>query len=853
MEAFFLRIVNMSIAATYLVLAVMAVRLVFRNAPRWLLCALWGMVAFRLICPFSLESALSLIPSAQPLPREIIHTAHPAIDSGIPGLDAVVNPVLETSLTPKSPANSVNPTQIWSFLLAQLWVLGMILMFLYALVSYLRIHHKVATAIPISKGVKRSEFMDTPFLLGLLRPIIYLPASMEAEDMPYVVAHERSHIRRRDHWWKPLGFLLLSIYWFNPVMWIAYVLLCRDIEAACDEKVIRDLSIDGRRAYSTALLNCSIRRSGIAACPLAFGEVGVKDRVKAVMSYKKPAFWLIATALALSCVTAVCFLTDPERAAVRAVEVTPHGLTLECRPKGMAARLEIQSCQLEYDDHGQWKPVVMLGLRKEVSSQGTSPILFIPNEKGWTADWSVNYGILLPGRYRIGLSCRDSVTGEDQELDSEFTVTASGVYMWKNIDNDSLQTPRENEISIRVPGRAGITLDDSSKDGIWTLRNKQTGEALFSDTLRSTAFADLNGDGVCEVYAIVNDDGGTHPRCYDPAAGQTLGLPEDDSDFHTLVAQEDCLFLVKRMRPENALHGVPECYQLSLTAKGLEALPLKQEHQPLTREITGIRTVSRIATSLNPQQVSEMIKLLHELEGHVKPASPEEFAQAQTIPLNIHSFEVSYALGFRVLNMSQDYAMMWEDGSEEGYILSDPEPLRSFLTQLADGVPERGTGGLPFATEEPSALFYTVGGEYTWQMPVLFQYGDFSLKLNLIDSWVYEQVPYTAQGHTGIRCRPRDVNSGWIYFSYWPDGYAPEETDRFFQEIWNSGKPTYVSYPSFVETPEGFNTRDAIWSYQRTALAQGDYAVINQGAGPWFLEYTEQIHDTVILAEAQYQ
>lgn len=312
METLFVTLVNMSITASWLVLAVIGVRLVFRKTPKWVLCLLWGLVALRLIFPFSLESALSLIPSTQTLPQEIVYTAQPEIHSGIEAVDSVVNPVLEDTMTVPEPAvTSANPTQIWSFLLSWGWAVGCGCMLLYALISYLILKHRVAAAIPLEKGIKQSEWVDSPFVLGLVRPVIYLPISMNPKDLPYVIAHEKSHIHRGDHWWKPVGFVLLSIYWFNPVLWLAYILLCRDIEAACDERVIRDMNMEDRRAYSTALLNCSIRRKSIAACPLAFGEVGVKERIKSVMHYKKPGFWILLAALVVTIVVAVCFLTNP--------------------------------------------------------------------------------------------------------------------------------------------------------------------------------------------------------------------------------------------------------------------------------------------------------------------------------------------------------------------------------------------------------------------------------------------------------------------------------------------------------------------------------------------------------------
>lgn len=311
METLFLNLVNLSITASWLVLAVVVFRIVFKEAPKWLFCLLWGMVALRLIVPFSIESNLSLIPTAEPLPAEIIYTAQPQIHSGIEIVDRTVNPLLIQSMTP-APEASAKPTQIWSFLLAQVWLIGMAVMLLYTAATALLLKYRLQTATPLQKGIKQSEVVDSPFVLGILRPVIYLPYQLEPTDMHYVIAHEQAHIHRKDHWWKPIGFCILSVYWFNPVLWLAYILFCRDVEAACDEKVIRDMPLEGRQAYSTALLNLSIRRGRIAACPLAFGETGVKERIKSVMYYKKPAVWIVLSAVIVSAAIAVGFLTNPE-------------------------------------------------------------------------------------------------------------------------------------------------------------------------------------------------------------------------------------------------------------------------------------------------------------------------------------------------------------------------------------------------------------------------------------------------------------------------------------------------------------------------------------------------------------
>ena len=312
MTDIFLGFLNRSLAAGILILAVVLVRLVFKKAPRWLLCALWALAAVRLVCPVSIESVLSLIPSAEPVQPEIIVSAQPAITSGIPAVDAIVNPPLAAAFTP-SPAQSANPLQIWTFLAACVWLAGIAALLLYAAVSALRLRLRVRTAVRLEGKVYQSEFVSSPFILGVIRPRIYLPYGLEAGAQAMVLAHERAHLRRGDQLWKPLGYLILAAYWFNPLCWLAYILFCRDIEAACDEKVVRELGEGCKAAYSRALLACSAPKKLITACPLAFGETGVKARIRSVLNYKKPAFWLVLAAVLVSAAVAVCFLTDPKR------------------------------------------------------------------------------------------------------------------------------------------------------------------------------------------------------------------------------------------------------------------------------------------------------------------------------------------------------------------------------------------------------------------------------------------------------------------------------------------------------------------------------------------------------------
>ena len=310
MSELFLKIVNMSISASWVVGAVLALRFCLKKAPKWVNVLLWGIVAARMVFPFSIESVLSLIPSAETISPTIMMEQTPSVQTGVPALNHVINPVISGSFTP-APGASANPLQIWIPVLAGIWLFGIVALFLYSAVSYCRLRRKVCEAVILRGNIYQSENICSPFVLGIIKPKIYLPYHMDSREMDHVIAHEQTHIRRKDHWWKPLGFLLLTIHWFNPLMWLSYVLLCRDIELACDEKVIGKMGNAQRADYTQALVACSVDRRLIAACPLAFGEIGVKERVKSVMNYKKPAFWIVLASVIVCAVIAVCFLTNP--------------------------------------------------------------------------------------------------------------------------------------------------------------------------------------------------------------------------------------------------------------------------------------------------------------------------------------------------------------------------------------------------------------------------------------------------------------------------------------------------------------------------------------------------------------
>ena len=344
MNEFFLKILNMSISASWIILVVLVLRLLLKKAPKWINVLLWGIVAVRLICPFTIESAMSLMPSVDILPPALIDTLQnttnttqditntsqttigtsqditdplqnnlgtPTVDETHPQINNSHTPVIQEATATSAKDESINYIQLFTSIFSKLWIIGVALMLTYSIISYIRIKKKINTAVLLRNNIYQSEAVVSPFVLGIIQPKIYLPFNVSEQNITPIIAHEQAHIKRKDYLWKPIGFLLLTLHWFNPLVWLGYILLCRDIELACDEKAIKEMTIAQRADYSQALLTCSVNRHMITACPIAFGEVNVKNRIKNVLNYKKPTFWIILVAIISSIIIAACFLTNP--------------------------------------------------------------------------------------------------------------------------------------------------------------------------------------------------------------------------------------------------------------------------------------------------------------------------------------------------------------------------------------------------------------------------------------------------------------------------------------------------------------------------------------------------------------
>ena len=536
MNEFFLKIINMSISASWLIFAVLILRLVLKKAPKWVNVLLWGIVAIRLICPFSFESALSLIPSAETFPKKIISGPSFDVQSGITPVDNRINDYLGDRYFEgvTVPANNGNTIMT---ILTIVWTIGILLLVAYTVISYWRLRRKVDTAVRYKDNIFQSENVSSPFVLGLIKPRIYLPFKLDGQDMEHVVAHEQAHIRRKDHWWKPLGFLLLTIHWFNPLMWLAYVLLCRDIELACDEKVIKGLSNEQRADYTQALVACSVNHRMIAACPLTFGEVGVKERVKSVMNYKKPAFWVIIIAVIVCVGVAVCFITNPKQDRYTLRIVVPAGSQEEFVYTDEEVSTVRNSIKIWSGDGLGDTEVLLFPVNKTAETGYTATYL--------THGMPVEFDAEKDTWFKIGVNMQNS-TNEDiivyvevENVEVRIVDEINSVIEWF----DYLETPDE----MKWDGSLEISLTEFPDVTFrWTY-----GEMLAVKGSKSTSlytgmpiwnayFCDLTGDGLPELCSSISWGSGMIDNrviIYDYANGVSYEL--SDRGYFDFTLRQD--------------------------------------------------------------------------------------------------------------------------------------------------------------------------------------------------------------------------------------------------------------------------------------------------------------------------
>lgn len=324
----FLELCNRSIQAGYLILAIILLRFIWKRVPKLLYRYLWCLVGLRLILPFTLETALSLIPKKTVVEPGIVYSQNPAINSGIDSVDQIVNPVITENFTPDITA-SVNPLQVMAAICTTVWIVGMVGLLLYGVVSYLRLYRRLQDAVLLKENIYKSDKIVSPFVFGFTKPRIYLPYDMEEENLSYVIAHEKMHIKKKDYLLKPLAFLIASVYWFNPLIWFAYYLFCKDLELACDEDVIWNLPLEEKKSYAKALVMCSTEKKLGHISPLAFGENAVKERIKNVLHYKNPSFWAFLGICVVVLIAVVCFMTNPVEDDENEIVLKNDGLIID--------------------------------------------------------------------------------------------------------------------------------------------------------------------------------------------------------------------------------------------------------------------------------------------------------------------------------------------------------------------------------------------------------------------------------------------------------------------------------------------------------------------------------------------
>lgn len=517
MGEIFLKLLNLSITASWLILAVLCIRLLFRKIPKWITCLLWGVVAIRLIFPFSIESAFSLQLSAEPIRTSTMVEGElipyvPSVNSNIGVVENTVNPLLAEAFAYQE-TESVAPLQIATEIAGSVWLSGMVVLLIFALVSMIKLRLRVREAVRYKENIYICDAVKSPFILGIIKPRIYLSSALSEEEMDYIIAHERAHLKRKDHLWKPFGYLLLCIYWFNPLCWIAYIMLCKDIELACDEKVIKDMSFGDKKEYSRVLLSCATQRRLVSVCPLAFGEVGVKERVKTVLNYKKPTFWITIAAIVVCAIVAICFLTNPAKEyQIRITipagsetgfyysdeEICPKRNTLTIAKGGHLGDMEVILLPVEVKEENAYDEPIYI--------TAVAPAKMDVEKGAW---------------FKIGVNMQNP-TAED--IDVYVIVRGVEVRIASKTkgDNDSNGESAEEQNSVTPQNLEGPQEPDANEDAVYEELNRVVSTIglenayPWNNTVEFKPNADVlikmasDGSGRFEIYGIMSEKYGSY-------------------------------------------------------------------------------------------------------------------------------------------------------------------------------------------------------------------------------------------------------------------------------------------------------------------------------------------------------
>ncbi len=541
MENLFLTIVNMSITATWAVLAFTLLRPLLKRVPKWISCFLWGVVGLRLCLPFSFESVYSLIPTTETIPSDITMSKTPQIDTGVGIVNDVVNPVISESFTP-DPSYSANPLQVVVGVASYIWIVGVVLMVLYSIVSYIILKKKVSASVHYNNNIYYCDNIETPFILGVIKPKIYIPSGVNESDLEFIIEHEKSHLKRKDYLIKPFSFLLLSVYWFNPAIWLWYILLCRDIESACDEKAIKFYDNEYKKLYSTALLNCSTQKRIIMACPVAFGETGVKQRIKSVLNYKHPAVWVISGVTVIAIWLTIFFVTNPQQIDFKNVidekgyEITDIKITsisvdtvadniLNCMPDDKhynKPRFKISERdnmifflnKVDLSDDKNYLFLTFSVEYKNLNDEGVLYSTYYKNDSGYSYFYNLGDKISFY-----------SLTGDTGECFGEIISLGPANEFVVKLSKNWLERSKDSKIDIEIKmGEISYKQND---------KNSENSDVKDNNSLGNESFLDINGRfNFLKEYNVFNPE--------NTVAIKVLTFPEN-SEYQKVITDPDVI------------------------------------------------------------------------------------------------------------------------------------------------------------------------------------------------------------------------------------------------------------------------------------------------------------------------
>ena len=890
MAELFYRIADMSISAGWVVLAVLVARLLTRKAPKWINCALWALVAVRLVCPFSLESVFSLVPQTSPISASVEEFQIQEIPEKIQTLDfsdmpagsimsvqyedeagksQVIEVYQDEDGTVKAVEPPSSPYVSWEDVLPLVWVGGVLLMVLYAAWSYLRILKKVQVSVNIGNGVFICDYIDTPFILGIVKPKIFLPSAMDPKDAAHVLAHERAHLKRKDHWWKPMGYLLLAVYWFHPLLWVAYILLCRDIELACDEKVIRDLGSREKMAYSEALLKCSVPRHMVLACPLAFGEVSVKERVKSILHYKKPGFWILLISVILVAVVALCFLTDApevelhspfeEQLWVTELVYSHSGEPLYNAPSSLLdsftltedggfsaistywqpfVKTELTESNFDslFESAGEWYSLSPEKLRKQnvnawvlndttsyASNQLNYPFYYLLQQKNgdlYLTRGQVWSGQLRPGKTYIRWVFKldtATVTQPFQDGDSPFVYT-------RTIDGNHLDVHHWADSTIRAFYEDDVNVDEHK------IYISELIDILHCIPENAFSLGSPIKDVECSIDLDVGQSG-----MYDVTLRYGEGKVEIDfsdtcpwsfADTGDRVWHIDYDGLNEFFARYSRRNTLPEYLQkpmeLHKWRKNIDVSELKWA------------TVSIIAPmrhnygySMNTAQAKTLLKELKKLpDTAFVPADgrPEPFEELEAGAISLYWYYPAYIENEDTMRAELTYVDgtayfgFYEWGNRnpaQTWVIQD-DTFTAYLSTLFDpSIPNDGY------SQEAATGTVSVSHELG------------SIKLNTYEYMDYEVIDYTDdETPFGIRMKPKLVEDGWISVYYYPKGFTADPS-------WdNKTRGSMNGYDCIWYIPEDQIQGDIYnWGAIHFTKLSGDYVILKEGLSQWCREF----------------